>query len=68
MTHRAESRADQQLGAPRHSWCSVYDGQRCLGHVISRGRDGVEAFDRDDKSIGTFPTQRVAVAALMEQP
>jgi hypothetical protein len=49
----------------RNSWVSVYDGQCCLGHIISRGRDGYEAFDLDDKSLGLFPTQREAAAALV---
>lgn len=26
---------------------AVFDGQRCLGHVLLRGRAGVEAFDPD---------------------
>ena len=52
-----------KLGA-RNSWVSVYSGQSCLGHIISRGRDGFEAFDPDDKPIGIFATQREAAAAL----
>ena len=65
MTHRADSGINQQLGG-RHSWWSVYDGQRCCGHVISRGRDGFEAFDLDDRTRGVFPTQKAAAGALME--
>jgi hypothetical protein len=42
----------------------VYDGQQCLGHVLSRGPKGFEAFDRDDKSVGLFETQRQAANAL----
>jgi hypothetical protein len=56
-----------KLGA-RNSWVSVYDGQRCLGHIISRGRDGYEAFDVDDRSVGLYPNQREAAAALMVRP
>jgi len=44
---------------------SVYDGTACLGHVIARGRRGFEAFDRDDKSLGIFETQRQAANALL---
>ena len=43
----------------------VYDGQQCLGHVLARGKAGYEAFDRDDKSIGIFETQRQAASALL---
>jgi hypothetical protein len=64
MTHRAAPSNSPALGT-RNSWVSVYDGQRCLGHIISRGRDGHEAFDLDDKSVGIFPTQREAAAALV---
>jgi hypothetical protein len=43
----------------------VYDGQQCLGHVLGRGKSGFEAFDRDDKSVGIFETQRQAANALL---
>ncbi len=42
----------------------VYDGRTCLGHIISRGIAGFEAFDVDDRSIGIFATQAAAAAAL----
>jgi hypothetical protein len=45
----------------------VYDGRACLGHVLSRGKLGFEAFDLDEKSLGLFPTQRAAATAIMEQ-
>jgi hypothetical protein len=44
---------------------SVYDGTRRLGHVLSRGPRGFEAFDRDDKSLGIFETRRQAANALL---
>jgi hypothetical protein len=44
----------------------VYDGRTCLGFVLSRGRAGFEAFDREQNSLGMFPTQRAAAAAIME--
>jgi hypothetical protein len=43
----------------------VYDGRACLGHVLSRGPKGFEAFDQDDKSFGIFETQRQAANALL---
>ena len=43
----------------------VYDGQQCLGHVLGRGPKGFEAFNRDDKSVGIFETQRQAANALV---
>jgi hypothetical protein len=46
------------------SWAAVYDGRTCIGHTIARGRLGVEAFDRDDQSIGVFLSLTAATAAL----
>jgi hypothetical protein len=46
------------------SWLSVHDGQVCIGHVLNRGKSGVEAFNVDDKSLGLFSTQKEAMAAL----
>ena len=36
---------------------AVYDGRNCVGHLLHRGKSGVEAFDADDNSLGLFPTQ-----------
>jgi hypothetical protein len=45
---------------------AVYDGQRCLGHLLLRGRQGVEAFDVNDRSIGIFQNQKAAADAVSE--
>jgi hypothetical protein len=44
---------------------TVYSGQCCIGFVINRGSAGFEAFTADEKSLGLFPTQREAAAAIM---
>jgi hypothetical protein len=46
------------------SWLAVTDGQQCIGHILHRGKSGVEAFDVDDRSLGLYPTQKEAMAAL----
>ncbi len=46
---------------------SIYDGRICCGFVISRGKLGFEAFDCDERSLGTYPTQRAAADAIMER-
>jgi len=55
--------------APRqnggNSLAYVYDGRQCLGHVLGRGPKGFEAFDREDKSVGLFPTAKQAANALL---
>jgi hypothetical protein len=45
---------------------SVYDGRDCVGFIRDRGERGVEAFDRNERSVGIYPTQRAAVRALGE--
>ena len=46
---------------------SVCDGRDCIGWVFNRGRAGFEAFDRDQKSLGIFRTQREAATAIMRE-
>ena len=46
---------------------AVYDGQRCIGRLLPRGKQSVEAFDADDKSLGIFPDQKTAAAAVVGQ-
>jgi hypothetical protein len=46
---------------------SIYDGQRCLGFILARGKTGFEAFAADEQSLGLFQSQEGAVAALMAQ-
>ncbi len=45
---------------------SVTDGRECIGHIISRGRDGWEAFDAGDRTLGLFRTMQQAAAAIPE--
>jgi hypothetical protein len=45
-------------------WFAVFSGRECCGHVLNRGRQGFEAFDCDDRSVGLFPTRSAAIAAL----
>jgi hypothetical protein len=46
---------------------SIYDGQRCLGFILARGKTGFEAFAANEQSLGLFPSQKEAVATLMSQ-
>jgi hypothetical protein len=43
----------------------VTSGASTIGHLLSRGPQGFEAYDTADKSLGIFPTQKEAIAALM---
>jgi hypothetical protein len=42
----------------------VFDGTRCRGFIIRCGREGFEAIDADDRSLGKFPTAIEAAAAV----
>jgi hypothetical protein len=43
----------------------VFSGKVCLGFILASGEAGFEAFSADEKSLGLFPTQREAAAAIM---
>jgi hypothetical protein len=43
---------------------SIYDGQQCVGFVLARGRQGFEAFDVSERSLGVFASQQDAANAL----
>jgi hypothetical protein len=45
---------------------AVYDGRTCLGFLLPRGKQGVEAFDADDHLLGLFP-EHSAAAAIFER-
>jgi hypothetical protein len=63
MTKQARARK----GSGFHScWLAVYDGQTCIGHLLARGRSGVEVFGADDESLGVYPTQKEAMQAVTE--
>ena len=48
-------------------WVSVYDGRRCIGHIIGRGKLGHEAFDAENRSLGLHATQKAAADALSKR-
>jgi hypothetical protein len=46
---------------------SVTSGRICIGHIVCRGKLGFEAYDRDDQSLGIFPTLNRAANALSKR-
>jgi hypothetical protein len=42
----------------------IYDGTRCLGFILKRGKLGFEAIDREEASLGIFKTQTAAANAI----
>jgi hypothetical protein len=42
----------------------VFAGEVCIGTMISRGCAGTEAFDRDTRSLGIYPTLAAAAEAI----
>jgi hypothetical protein len=51
--------------APATPLISVMHDGRCLGFLLYRGRQGVEAFTRETQSIGCFPSEHEAIGALL---
>jgi hypothetical protein len=43
---------------------SVFDGQKCLGFLLPRGRQGVEAYDVNNVSLGIYRDQKSAADAV----
>lgn len=54
------------IAAPIKTLQSVFvdGGTRCLGHLIDRGKLGVEAFDAEDRSVGLFASRDDAADVL----
>ena len=50
---------------PEAQFQAVYFGQACLGHILTRGKQGVEAFDLADRSIGMFGDVGAAATAVV---
>jgi hypothetical protein len=42
---------------------AVYEGQRCIGHILKR-RKSFEAFDADDRSLDLYFDQKSAADAV----
>ena len=51
--------------APATPLISIMHNNRCIGFMLRRGRQGIEVFTRETESIGCFPTEREAIAALL---
>ena len=60
---RNERSASANTSAPA-AMISIFDGRTCIGHVLGRGRTGFEAYDAEQRSLGTFASQQAAVDAI----
>jgi hypothetical protein len=54
-------------GRAQTSLLTVYDGQRCVGFVMNRGKQGYEAIDAHEQSLGYFPHQQEAIIAVLNE-
>jgi hypothetical protein len=43
----------------------VNDGRETLGFILARGKLGFEAFDREERSLGLYPTAGAAANAVV---
>jgi hypothetical protein len=46
---------------------SVYDGRERVGHLLLRGKQGVEAFDANEVSLGIYPDLKTAADAVVSK-
>jgi hypothetical protein len=46
------------------SLISVFDDRICIGHLLRRGKDGVEAYDTDTVSLGIYSDVDAAALAV----
>jgi hypothetical protein len=48
------------------SFVCVFDDRStsCIGHLLRRGRGGIEAFDRESASLGIYSTETAAALAV----
>ena len=62
------TRANKQPSSDteRPAMLSIYSGGSCVGFVMPRGPAGAEAFGADEDSLGLFPDQRSAAAAISQ--
>ena len=61
-----ELRSRKATSSRRPCLATVFAGQTsCIGFLLSHGKLGHEAFTADEHSLGLFPTQREAAAAIM---
>lgn len=44
----------------------LYNGRETLGFLLKRGREGVEAFTSDERTLGLFPIVAAAADAIRE--
>jgi hypothetical protein len=49
---------------PTPACVSVYCEERYIGHVLARGREGFEAYDHHEQSLGIFTTEDEAATAI----
>jgi hypothetical protein len=62
--HSGRKREFPKLPNSAAPFVSVYDDKTCIGFIINRGRAGFEAFDADQNSLGTFPSEKDAANAI----
>jgi hypothetical protein len=54
--------------APTTPLITVVHANQCIGFLLRRGKQGIEVYTCADESLGCFPSEREAVAALLNPP
>jgi hypothetical protein len=61
-----ELRSREATATRRPCLATVFAGQTCIGFLLSRGKLGHEAFTADERSLGVFPSMKLAASAVSE--
>jgi hypothetical protein len=67
MSVARETRRDADALTVESVTTAVIDHGRCVGFLLARGPAGIEAFDKHEQSLGLFPNEYAAVAAVWRQ-
>jgi hypothetical protein len=59
-----QSPSSKSKATPTAATVSVYYDQHYIGHVLARGREGFEAYDHNEQSLGAFETEDEAATAI----
>ncbi|HVI65237.1 MAG TPA: hypothetical protein VM910_22040 [Bradyrhizobium sp.] len=64
MSSQPPAPPSDEVLTPAPRLVRVMNGGACAGFLINLGPRGVEAFDKDEKSLGVFPDAISAVTAV----
>ena len=61
---QTQSPSPKRKATPSDAAMPVYYDENYIGHVLARGHEGFEAYDRNEQSLGFFRTEDEAATAI----